>query len=78
MPGRITVTVQDSHLDHIDDVAERLRFAGMQVEEVLAPIGVILGTAPAAKRASIAGVPGVADVAEETSFQLPGPGEEIQ
>jgi len=75
---RITVTIQDSQLDHLDDVTDKLRSAGMHVEQVFAPIGVIMGTASAASRSSIARVPGVAEVADETSFQIPGPGEKIQ
>jgi hypothetical protein len=75
---RVTVTVEDSELDHIDDIAKKARNVGMHVEQVLSPIGVIIGTASPAQRASIGQLAGVADVAEETSFQLPGPGEKIQ
>lgn len=42
---KIVVTVADGHLGQIEAVADRLRHNGMEVAQVLGPIGVITGTA---------------------------------
>jgi hypothetical protein len=78
MSDRITVTVSDDHVDQIDDLAERLRTAGMRVEQVLRVVGVITGAVDQTKRASIATMPGVAAVEDETPIQLPPPESDIQ
>ncbi len=73
-----TVTVADSHLGRVEDVARRLRDAGMEVEQVLATIGVITGTLPAAQLAALASIEGVAAVDEQTRFQIPPPDADVQ
>ncbi len=78
MSDRVTVTVSDDHVAEIDDLAERLRTAGLRVEQVLGAAGVITGVVDQTGRASIAAVPGVAAVEDETSFQLPPPESDIQ
>jgi hypothetical protein len=78
MADRVTVTVHDDQLPNIDEVADRLRDAGMQVDQILHPVGMITGSVPTARRAVIETVPGVAAVEDETSFQLPPPDAEIQ
>ncbi|MGH3672344.1 MAG: hypothetical protein ACRDSH_17200 [Pseudonocardiaceae bacterium] len=78
MTDRITVTVHDDQLPHIEELADRLRGVGMRVDQVLHPIGVIIGSVPSAQRALIETVPGVAAVEDETTFQLPPPDAEIQ
>jgi hypothetical protein len=75
---RITVTVTDDHLQQIDQLAERLRAAGMQVEQVLRPIGLIIGSVDSERRLALTDTPGVARVEDETSYQLPPPDAEIQ
>lgn len=61
MTGRtpIVVTVADGH--DVDEVAHRLRASGMVVEQVLATIGIVTGTAPAGW-AGRSGLDGVAAV----------------
>ncbi len=78
MADRITVTVHDDQLAPIDELADRLRQAGMQVDQVLHPVGVITGSVPAAQRSAIDGMPGVAAIEDERSFQLPPPDVDIQ
>ncbi|BCJ75045.1 hypothetical protein CS0771_45890 [Catellatospora sp. IY07-71] len=78
MSDRITVSVNDDHVTQIDDLAERLRTAGMRVDQVLSAAGMITGAVDQDRRASIAMVPGVAAVEDETSFQLPPPESDIQ
>lgn len=74
MDERITVTVSGDP----NAVAERLRAAGMNVEQVLSEIGIITGSAAADQHASLANLPGVVSVEAEQSFQLPPPDAEIQ
>ena len=69
----VTVTVADSHLAGIDDLVERLRRAGMQVDAVHAAIGIVTGSAPTAQLAAIRALPGVAAVEEQTTFRIASP-----
>jgi hypothetical protein len=72
------VTIHDDQLPNIDEVADRLRDAGMRIDQVFHPVGVITGSVPSAQRAVIEAVPRVVAVEDETSFQLPPPDAEIQ
>jgi hypothetical protein len=74
MDERITVTVSGDP----DAVAEQLRAAGVNVEQVLSEIGIITGSVAAGQQASLADLPGVVSVEAEHSFQLPPPEAEIQ
>lgn len=77
-PERVVVTVHDDQLAEIDELAERLRLAGMRVEQVLGEIGVITGSLPADRLTSAQRLPGVAAIERETSFRLPPPDEDVQ
>ncbi|MEA2931436.1 MAG: hypothetical protein QOI56_221 [Actinomycetota bacterium] len=76
--SRVTVTVDDDHLDDVEGLADQLRAEGMTVEQVLGSVGIITGSVSADKRSSIGGVKGVAAVEEEHTFQLPSPEAEVQ
>ncbi len=78
MSTRITVTVDDDHLARADEVADRLRAAGMTVEQVLGTVGIITGSVSTASPASLEAVPGVASVEPETSFRIAPPDSDIQ
>ncbi len=78
MPDSITVTVDDDHVGRIDDLANQLRAAGMQVHQVLGVVGIITGAVTDAARPAIAQVPGVASVENQQGFQLPPPDSDIQ
>ena len=74
----VTVTVDEAHAGAIDEVAARLRDAGMDIDRVLGAIGVITGAVPASRLHVIEAVEGVASVEEQTSFKLPPPDAEVQ
>jgi hypothetical protein len=74
----VTVTVADSHVAAIEDLVERLRQAGMEVDAVLATIGIVSGSAPAARLPAIRALPGVAAVEEQTTFRIAPPDAEVQ
>ena len=76
--SKVTVTVDDDHLDDLEGVAEKLRAEGLEVDQVLGDIGIITGSVPSDKRESVGGVEGVAAVEDEIDFQLPPPEAGIQ
>lgn len=78
MPDRVVVTVHDDQLDHVEEVADQLRGAGMRIDQVLGEIGVITGSLPEDRRAAVLSMPGIAAVENETTFQVPPPDSEIQ
>jgi len=78
MPDRITVTVHDDHVARIDEVAERLRRAGMDVEQTLPAVGLITGSVPPSARPAVAATEGVEAVEDETAFSLPPPDSDVQ
>ncbi len=76
--SKVTVTIADDHVAETDAIAEQLRAAGMNVEQVLNAVGMITGWVPAEQRPSVEALPGVAAVEEETNFQLAPPDSEVQ
>ncbi|MDY7104219.1 MAG: ketohydroxyglutarate aldolase [Actinomycetota bacterium] len=71
------VTAADEAMGHLDDLADRLRTAGMDVERVLG-MGVITGSVPLERRAALVEVDGVAGVEDERTFSTPPPPSDIQ
>lgn len=78
MPTNIVVSVDDDHLGQIDEVVERLQAAGMHVEQVLHPVGVITGSVDDPRLTLLSAVPGVAAVEPQRAFRLPPPDADIQ
>jgi hypothetical protein len=78
VPDNIIVTATDDQLADIDDLADRLKAAGMNVDQLLRPAGVITGSVAPSQRAAIGQVTGVAAVESETSFQLAPPDADVQ
>lgn len=74
----VTVTATDEQMGRIDELAERLRGAGMTVEQVLGPVGMITGTVSPAQRSEITAVAGVGAIEDQAHFQLPDPGADVQ
>ena len=72
----VTVTVDDEHLDTIDEVADRLRERGMRVDQVLASIGIVTGSVQDV--AALNAVPGVLRVDLPEGVDLGPPDQEIQ
>jgi hypothetical protein len=76
--SEITVTVDDAHLDKIDELAAQLRDSGMQIDQVLNEVGVISGSAPYDRRQDLWAVPGVESIEGVRTYQLPPPDSAIQ
>lgn len=78
MDEKITVTVDDEHVAHLDGVAEELAAAGMNVEQVLGMVGIITGSVPSERRGELERLPGVAAVETEHTFQISPPDADVQ
>lgn len=74
----VTITVNDTHLDRIEEVAAHLRSSGMQVDQVLNEIGVISGSVPDDRRQLLKTVTGVQSVEDAATVQLPPPESPVQ
>ena len=75
---RVTVTVADDGRDRFDDVVGRLQAEGMEVEQALGSLGIVVGSVPEGGRAAISALPDVAAVEGEHRFQLAPPDADVQ
>ena len=73
----IIVTLQDVYCDQIAEVADHLRNAGMTVENIMEPLGMIAGSIEAGKKGALSRVKGVAHVETNRQFQLAPPDSKI-
>jgi hypothetical protein len=78
MRRSVTVTAADAQAGAIEDLAARLRQAGMDVAQVLGVVGVITGSVDDARLAAIEALPGVAAVEAQARFQIPPPDSDVQ
>ncbi|MBW0114602.1 hypothetical protein [Pseudonocardia abyssalis] len=79
MSEQVSVSVDDAHVERIDEVAERCRAAGMDVHYVLAAVGMITGSIESGDvRTALGALPGVAAVEQQHTFRLPPPSSPIQ
>lgn len=74
----ISVTVDEGHRSSINEVAEQLRSAGMQVNHIHTALCMITGSASDGCRPAIESTEGVISVDEELRYQLPPPNAGIQ
>lgn len=78
MTEHVTISVDDAHVARIQEVAERLRAAGMDVQQVLAPLGVITGSIGTGDlRAALGALDGVAAVEPRRTFGPRSAGPDI-
>lgn len=75
---KVNVSVDESHLDRFAKVVQRLRGAGLKVDQKLDTIGVVTGSIAPEKIDQLREVEGVAAVDPELTFQLPDPSSPIQ
>jgi len=74
---KIIVTVAEGQQD-INEVANRLASAGMQVDQVLGTSGIITGSVADHLHPSIGLVDGVGAVEADSDIQLPPPNSPVQ
>ena len=75
---KLSVSVDDQHLDRFAKVVKDVKQAGMKVEQQLKDIGIITGSVDSAKVKSLHKIPGVAHVEESREYQIATPGNDIQ
>ena len=75
---RLSLSVSDSHMNKIDEVAAAATRAGMTVEQRLTELGVLTGEIDQDKIDRLRQVDGVSDVEEERTVRIPPPGSPIQ
>jgi hypothetical protein len=74
--AHVSVTVDDEHLASLPEVVAALREHGMQVDDVLAGLGIVTGST--ADAALLEEVEGVSGVDTQLEHRIPPPEEEIQ
>lgn len=72
------VSVDDDHSGDLPAVVERLRAAGMEVDQALDSIGTVTGSVDAGRAPAVAEVKGVAGVETSREFRLPPPDAPVQ
>ncbi|WP_218221752.1 hypothetical protein [Nesterenkonia sp. Act20] len=73
------ITVDDQHLETMDEVVSELEASGLVIDKVLRSLGQITGhTKEAAGAANLAGVPGVASADNSRRHQIAPPDAEVQ
>jgi hypothetical protein len=75
VPEKVTISVADDAIDRIDEVVAALESGGLQVDQVLRPLGVITGSADTRH---VQALGGVASVEPQRTFRLPPPDSDVQ
>ena len=68
---RFTASVEESHLNKIQQVAKKLASKGFQVDGVLEIIGIITGTTDSLSKIDSFRMKGIKHIEPEGDFQLP-------
>ncbi len=68
---RMLISVRESHLGSLDDIAKAAQQAGMEVDTKLRDIGMVSGLIEDDRIDSLRAIEGVADVAEDKKYRLP-------
>ncbi len=76
---KVTISVDDEHLDKMPEVVKRTKKAGLKVGEQMESLGIITGSIDDDKFDSLDRIKGVSNVArDEESFQIAPPDSEVQ
>lgn len=75
---QVTVSVDDAHLEQIDQVAEQLKAAGLDVEQTMSTLGIVTGSVDSDKMSDLSEVTGVDSVEVDRTITLPPPGSDVQ
>ena len=68
---RMLISVRESHLGSLDDIAKAAEQAGMDVDTKMAEIGVVSGLIDADRIDRLRAIEGVQDVEVDKKFTLP-------
>lgn len=75
---RLSVSVSDSHLQHLGKIAKAAAKAGMKVEQKLEGLGVLTGSIDASKVKQLHKIEGVSHVEEERKVKISPPDSSLQ
>lgn len=78
MADQVIVTVAEDRMGDIETFAQELRGAGLRVNQVLAPLGMISGSIPSAQRPALEVLPGVVAIEEQAAHQIAPPDSDVQ
>jgi hypothetical protein len=74
----VLVSVDDVHIDRVDEVADELRAAGLDVDQVMGASGMITGSMEPSKVDALKKIRGVSAVELERHVRIPPPDSEVQ
>lgn len=75
---RITMSVDDAHLESIESVAEKAEKAGLEIEETMSFLGIITGAIESEKIGSLRKMRGVSSVEADQSIEISPPESDVQ
>lgn len=75
---KISVSVDDAHINQIVEIAQSLKSAGMDIEQTLSSVGVISGSIEVDQLNSLNQIKGVEHIASERKYQIAPPDSDIQ
>ncbi|HEY9658292.1 MAG TPA: hypothetical protein V6C65_07560 [Allocoleopsis sp.] len=75
---KVSISINDTHLEQINEVKQRLEAAGMDVEQTLQTVGVISGSINSDQINQLYQIEGVQQVEPVQRYQTPPPSSDIQ
>jgi len=75
---KLSISIDDQHLNHFAKVVKDVEKAGLKVEERHKDIGVVTGSINKDKVDSLRNVEGVSHVEEEREIRIPTPESDVQ
>ena len=73
----VVVSIDDQHLQAMSSVTDRLREAGMEIDESMEAIGTVAGRIPSEQLEEVGHIDGVAHVERTGTFQVPPPDSDV-
>jgi hypothetical protein len=70
---QVSLSVSDSHVSRLKDVAQAAKKVGMKVDQQLDALGVLTGSIDQSKLAQLRRVDGVSSIEEEREVSIPKP-----
>jgi hypothetical protein len=74
----LSVSIKDEHLPRFKELVDRIRKAGLEVDQELKSLGVVTGRIESEKVQALRNLTEVANVEESHTFQIPPPESKVQ
>jgi hypothetical protein len=74
----LSVSIKDEHLPRFTELVDRIRKAGLEVDQELKSLGVVTGRIESDKVQDLRNLSEVANVEESHTFQIPSPESKVQ